>query len=418
MSYFQGRELSYKINSEKLKGYSFELGPIRPPSEGQDCSLLIRVTRNCPWNRCEFCPQFKGKRFEYRSVAEVKNDIDIARGLADELKSASWRLGFGGEINEEMLRAIIRGNSEIYQGDGDFETQQARLQSLIHLANWLNSGARTVFLQDANSLIWRTPDLVEILQYIKQTFPSVERITSYARSKTAAKKSLEELKELYQAGLSRLHIGLESGDNEVLKQMQKGVTAEEHILGGRNVVESGISLSEYVMPGLGGRWRTKEHALETARVLSEIYNPDFIRLRTLLIRPDMPLYTKLQSGEFELLPEDKVVEEINLFIQNLQVDSYLISDHMSNLLMEVEGKLPEDKPAILKAIDRYLGMSLPERLEFQLQRRLRAYLAVYGGLEPELKQKVEEAFESIQTGSADAEAKVDQTVSAIRSRFM
>jgi hypothetical protein len=416
MLYYQGKEIGYKIDTENLKGYAFELGPIRPPSEGQDQSLLIRVTRNCPWNRCLFCPTFKGKKFEYRSVAEVKKDIDIAQGLAGELKSASWRLGFGGEITSEVVRAIIRGNPEIY-GRFDEEEQQARLQSLIHIANWLSSGGRTVFLQDANSLIWRTPDLVEVLRYLKQAFPSVERVTSYARSKTAAKKSLEELKELHQAGLSRLHIGLESGDDEVLRQVQKGVTAEEHIRGGKKVVESGISLSEYVMPGLGGRMRTREHALETARVLNEI-NAGFIRLRTLLVRRDVLLYAKLQSGELEELSEDEVVEEIKLFIQNLDCDSYLVSDHMLNLLSEIEGKLPQDKPAMLKVIDEYQSMSLKDRLQFRLRKRLYAYLAIYGGLEPELNRKVEEAFESIQRDSVGAELKVEEAILALKDGFI
>ena len=215
------------MNTGRPKNYSFELGPIRPPSEGQDHSLLIRATRNCPWNRCQFCNVYKGQRFVYRSVEEVKQDIDVAKTLSDELKAASWRIGYGGKVSNEVVTAMVQSNPEVYGRElVEPEVLMARLHSLVSVANWLNFGARTVFLQDANSLIMRTPELVEVIRYLKETFPSIERVTSYARSKTTAKKSPEEFKELHEAGLSRLHVGLESGYDAVLEDMQKGVTAE------------------------------------------------------------------------------------------------------------------------------------------------------------------------------------------------
>jgi radical SAM superfamily enzyme YgiQ (UPF0313 family) len=272
-----------------MEAYSFELGPIRPPSEGQDRSLLLRATRNCPWNRCLFCNTYKGQRFEYRGVAEIKVDIDAARAIANELKATSWRMGGGGRVSTEVVSMLMRSNPQVYsRGQVEAEALNARLHSLGVVANWLSSGARTVFLQDANTLIMRTPELVEVLRYLKEVFPSIERVTSYARSKTVARKSAQEMGELHQAGLSRLHIGLESGCDEVLAYMEKGVSAEEHIRAGRQVMEAGISLSEYVMPGLGGRRWSEKHALETARVLSQI-SPDFIRLRSLVLRRNLPL---------------------------------------------------------------------------------------------------------------------------------
>ena len=153
-------------------------------------------------------------------------------------------------------------------------------QSSFNVALWLYNGGESAFLQDANTLIMRQSELVEVIRFLKKTLPSIVRVTSYTRSKTASKKKLEELIELKDAGLSRLHIGLESGYDPLLQYMDKGTTAAEHIAGGRKVVESGISLCEYVILGLGGKAMWREHAAETARVLNEI-DPDFIRFRTL-----------------------------------------------------------------------------------------------------------------------------------------
>jgi len=396
------------------KGFYFEMGPIRPPSEGQAQSLLIRATRNCPWNRCEFCPIYKNVKFEYRKVEEIKKDIDVAKAIADALKTASWRFGLAGKVSNEVVRAIVQGNPEVYQRDSNSEL---KLQNLINVANWLASGAKTCFLQDANTLIIRTPELIEIMKYLKETFPTIERLTSYARSKTCAKKSLQELKDLKEAGLSRLHVGLESGCDEVLEFMQKGVTAEEHISGGKKVVESGISLSEYVMPGLGGRKWSEKHALESARVLNEI-NPDFVRIRSLIVRKNSPLREKRESGQFEELSEDEVVNEIGLFIESLNCSSFVASDQMSNLLFEVEGKLPGDKEKILEAIKQYKNKSFMEKLKFRLEHRLQSYLGVYGGLAPELNQKIQEAQESIQKESPQAEAKTNQAIAALKEGFV
>jgi len=406
------------MNMENLRRYSFDLGPIRPPSEGRDFSLLIRVTRNCPWNRCEFCSIYKNKKFEYRGVEEIKQDIDVARAISDEIKAASWRLGHGGRVTDEVVVAIVQDNPEIYgRNSAEPEERAARVHCLVNVANWLSSGARTVFLQDANTLIMRPPELIDVLRYLKETFPTIERITSYARSKTAAQRTLEELEALHQAGLSRLHIGLESGSDDVLKEMQKGVTAEEHITGGRKIVESGISLSEYVMPGLGGRKWSERHARETARVLNQI-DPAFIRIRSLIAREGIPLQRKIDSGEFELLNEDEVVAEIGLLIENLSCNSYVVSDQMSNLLMEVEGQLPQGKQKMLDTIDRYRSMPPEKRLKFRLNRRLQSYIAVHGGLAQDLGEKVQEAVESIKNGSSDAEAKVDQAIEALKGGFM
>jgi radical SAM superfamily enzyme YgiQ (UPF0313 family) len=359
----------------------FEQGPIRPPSEAY--SLLLRVTRNCPWNRCEFCHTYKGQKFSVRSVEEVKRDIDVAQEIVSEVKALSWQRGFGGEIAAPLVNLIIQ-NPQHYP-DG--------FRSVIL---WLYMGGKNVFLQDGNNLILKADDLVEILRYLKETFPSIDRITSYARAKTVSKKTVEELRDLYRAGLSRIHIGLETGYDPLLQYMKKGVTAQEHIDAGRKVKESGISLSEYVILGLGGKGMWKEHAIETAKVLGQI-NPDFIRVRTLKVLKTMPLYQKIERGEFALLSDDEIVVEERLLIENLEgITSTFVSDHILNLLEEVEGKFPEEKEKMLALIDRYLVLSPEEKTNFRLGRRAGIYRSLDDLSNPELEDQVEHALRRIE----------------------
>jgi radical SAM superfamily enzyme len=256
-------------------------------------------------------------------------------------------------------------------------------------------GGSQVFLQDANSLIAKTAELVEVLKYLKEKFPSIQRITSYARARTLAKKSVEELKELRQAGLSRIHIGMETGYDPLLQYMKKGVTAKEQIQGGRNVVESGISLSEYIMPGLGGdRW-WQEHAVESARVLNQI-NPDFIRLRTLYVRKDMPLFSRVEKGEFLRPSDDRIVSEIRLFIATLDgIRSRVISDHILNLLEEVQGKLPEEKEKMIGVIDDYLTLPEEKRLQFRVGRRLGYYRSLTDLQDPAVLGRVNQIINNV-----------------------
>jgi biotin synthase-like enzyme len=334
--------------------YSFELGPIRPPSEAY--SLLIRATRNCPWNRCKFCPTYKGEKFQLRSVEEIKKDIKAARGIQDKIKEVTWRSGYGGSARE-IARTVLTNPPN---------------ESFYNVALWLYAGGENAFLQDANTLIMRTNELVEVIRFLKETLPSIKRITSYARSKTAAKKKLQELIELHEAGLSRLHVGLESGYDPVLQYMDKGVTAADHILGGKRVVESGISLCEYVILGLGGKEMWQQHATETARVLSEI-DPDFIRVRTLAINNSMPLYQEVENGSFVQATDEEILEEEKLFIELLECHSNYVSDHITNLLQEIEGKLPQDKEKMLATIGRFQSLSPEERANFKIGRRVGVY---------------------------------------------
>jgi len=375
---------------------SFELGPIRPPSEAY--SLLIRVTRNCPWNRCKFCHTYKGEKFQLRLVAEIKQDILTAKAIQDRIKEISWKSGYGGRV-QEAARVILNNPPN---------------QAYYNVALWLYADGESAFLQDANSLIMRTNELTEVIRFLKQTLPSINRVTSYARSKTAAKKKLEELKELYEAGLSRLHIGLESGCDPLLQYMDKGVTAAEHIEGGKKVVASGISLCEYVVLGLGGKKMWREHATQTARALNEI-DPDFIRVRTLAIHDRMPLYSELENSSFMRLTDEEILEEEKLFIEHLECHSNYVSDHITNLLQEIEGKLPQDKGEMLASIDRFQSLPPQERTNFIVGRRVGIYVNLDDLANSRKHQAVEQIIHRLSQGSNQID---DDTIHSLMERFI
>ena len=361
---------------------SYEQGPIRPPSEVH--SLLLRVTRNCPWNRCEFCHTYKKEKFSLRTVEEVKKDIRTIHEIISEIKSLSWRVGLGGESAAPLVNFILKDPQHYSNG-------------FRQVALWLYNGGKNVFLQDGDNLILKTDQFIEILNDLKNTFPSIERITTYSRSKTVSKKSSEELQGLKRAGLSRIHIGLETGYDPLLQYIKKGVTAQEHIEAGKKVKGSGISLSEYVILGLGGKGMWREHAMETAKVLNQI-NPDFIRVRTLKVLKTMLLYQKIEKGEFIPLNDDEIVEEERLLIEHLEgITSTFVSDHILNLLQEVEGKLPEEKEKMLRLIDRYLSLPKEEKNNFRLGRRAGVYQSVEDLSKPELRNQIERALQQIES---------------------
>jgi len=231
---------------------------------------------------------------------------------------------------------------------------------------------RKAFLQDANSICVKTDDLVDILEHLKITFPGINRVTTYGRAKNIARRPVDELVKLREAGLSRIHIGLESGSRKVLDMMKKGVTVEQQIEAGRRVRESGISLSEYIILGGGGKEYLEEHALETARVINAI-DPDFIRVRTLRIVENTPLHEMEARGEFKRSSEVEVIRELRLMIQNFEgIASQFESDHSLNLLMEIRGKFPDARERILSIIDRFLSFSSEEQEVFILGRRMGA----------------------------------------------
>lgn len=379
----------------------FEQGPIRPPNEAK--SFLLRITRNCPWNQCLFCPVYKGRKFSLRTVEEIKKDIENAKLMADEISAISWSLGFSGDINSQVI-------SDIYN-------DPTKTNSYRSLAMWMYYKTGACFLQDADNLIMRPQDLVEVLNFLREKFPDIIRITTYSRSRTIVRRSVEELTEIRKAGLNRIHVGLETGYDPLLKLIKKGVTSEQQVEAGKKVLEAGMELSEYVMPGLGGHEMWKEHAIGTAKVLNRI-NPDFIRLRSLRIPERVPLIEKVKSGEFTMQTDDMIAEEIRIFIENLDgISSVVTSDHIMNLLEEVTGKLPEDKDRMLEVIRKYQTMPYEGRIIYRVGRRGGAYRSTDDiERDPVTRGKIENLISEIR--KEQGEEGLERTIKEMVDRYI
>jgi radical SAM superfamily enzyme YgiQ (UPF0313 family) len=280
----------------------YDFPPYRPPNEAT--SALIRASIGCPWNKCLFCTMYKTLKFKPKPVDEVKKDIDTA--------------------------------AQIYKG------------------------AKTVFIADSDSLTMKNID--EIIKHIKLRFPKIDRITTYARAKTLMKLGKDRLNKIKKAGLNRVHIGLESGDKKTLKFLCKGATPEEMIAGGKAAKEAGLEVSFYILIGAGGKDRIIEHAKESAKVCNEV-NPDFIRLRTLVVQHGSLLEEKMNSGQYKpTLPVQKL-QEIKTFLENLEVEQCeLASDHFTNYIWVdnntvyrgIYGTLPKDKQDMLDLLNQTL----------------------------------------------------------------
>jgi len=268
-------------------------GPIyRPPSEAD--SLLIQATVGCPHNRCTFCMVYKnGPRFKVRPVADIEKDLAEA----------------GKRYGPDIKR---------------------------------------IFLPAGNTIAMKTDHLCRVCEYARDLFPNLERITVYGSSQFIFQKGPDEMKRLAAAGLTRIHVGLESGDDETLNRIKKGTTKKQQIEAGRYVTEAGIELSEYVMLGIAGTDRSREHARETADALNAI-NPHFIRLRTFVPKINTPLLEEIQQGAFEMLGPYGVLTETARIIEHLTVTSNLASDHYTNYI-NLEGRLPQDRARFLEVL--------------------------------------------------------------------
>lgn len=276
-------------------------GPIyRPPSEAD--SLLIQATVGCPHNKCTFCMIYKnGPRFRIRPVPDIMEDMD----------SASKSYG---------------------------------------------SNVKTLFFPAGNTIAMKTDDLAAICIYARKVFPHLERITVYGSSQYIHKKGRDGLNQLAEAGLNRIHVGLESGNDDVLRHVKKGVDAKRQIEAGQWVVAAGIELSLYVVLGLGGEVLTDWHADSTANALNQI-NPDFIRLRTFVPKTNTPILDEIESGKFKMLGPHGIIKETQRLVRQLKVTSYLASDHYTNYI-DLHGRLPESQSKILEQIK--AAAQLPE----------------------------------------------------------
>ncbi len=270
-------------------------GPIyRPPSEAD--SLLIQATVGCPHNKCTFCMVYKkGPRFRVRSLSGIEADLREARKN-------------------------------------------------------LGAGVRTLFFPAGNTIAMPTEGLIRICSLAHDLFPHLERITVYGSSQYIHRKGLSELSRLKKAGLTRIHVGLESGDDEVLKSIKKGTDAAEQLEAGLWAKEAGIELSVYVLLGIGGRERSHSHARHTAMILNGL-NPDFIRVRTFLPKVNTLMLHQIHKGRFRILSPHEVLAELESIIGRLTVTSKVRSDHYTNYL-DVSGDMPSDRERMLHVIQK------------------------------------------------------------------
>ncbi len=286
---------------------------IRPPSECR--SMLVRLTRGCHWNRCRFCgiyPALGEPTFSARTVPEVKRDIDI-------------------------LRARV-------------------------------SKATTAFLGDSDPLQIGLDEFIEIVRHLRGAFPEISRLTCYARASTLWKVKEPGIRRLAEAGLNRVHIGLESGDPSILKFHRKGQTPEIVAATGQWLRKAGIEISFYVLLGMGGRDRWKPHIDNTVRVIENV-DPEFVRIRRIWLyggvgserSPECPLWEDIRSGAFIPQTPEGTVLELRLLLEKLEnVDTFVTCDHANNYVC-VHGRVPQDWLAMLEVIDRFLRLPEADR---------------------------------------------------------
>ncbi len=373
----------------------FEQGPIRPPSEAH--SLLVRVTRNCGWNHCAFCPVYKGAKFSLRTAEEIEADVDAMAAAAQVMNEVGTM--------EALHQGLVP--QEAYQ-----------------VALFERAGGHTVFLQDADPMALKPAKLAEVIVRVRERFPEVERVTTYGRGATLARRAADQLRLVREAGLTRVHVGLESGSDEVLKRMDKGCTADQYVEAGRRVLEAGLELCLYVMPGLGGRGEAAaaEHVRGTADVVRQVAayanadSPLVVRLRTAAVAGGTPLADAARDGRFTLPDDLEIVRELHdLLVALGDAQLRLVSDHALNLLPEIEGVLPADRDRLLAVVDEFLAMPPRERAEFVLGRRLGIYYSLASRRDAQRRALFES---SLPHGRSLSEREMLDTAVALRSRYI
>ncbi|MBE8576673.1 B12-binding domain-containing radical SAM protein [Vibrio sp. OPT18] len=339
--------------------YQFQQGPIRPPSEAD--SLLIRTTQGCPWNKCKFCTLFEGMEFAIRPVEEIKKDI--------------W-----------AVKAFYK-----------------------------NRKFETCFLQDGDSFTMDTEDLLDVLNTLKQAFPELKQISSYGRAQSMTKKSPEEMKAICDAGLNMLYCGMESGSIDVLKLMKKGITPKSILKSTEYAKQAGMKMMTFIILGLGGKEYSAQHVEETAALLNQI-NPDEIRILSLAVKPGTELDELVQNGEFTPLSEREMLEEQYQLISKLNsVTGNYGNYHGINLLMELNGQLPQDKAKFLATIDRFNMMSENDQSNFILGRRIHYYAALKDMDNQLMYDSVQRELNRIQKQNADG---LDNVFYQLRQRMI
>jgi len=337
----------------------FEIGPIRPPSESK--SLLLRITRNCPWNKCKFCTLYKGQSFRTRPIEEIKADIDQIALYRDNIYK--W-------ISEAEASADSSASSISSIRKKIYALPEETRRGYIHILNWISHGEGTVFLQDANTMVLSFGKLREILLYLREKLPQATRVTSYGRVDSLLKFTVEELAELRETGLDRIHSGYESGSDKVLELIKKGYTKAQEIEAGQKVKAAGIELSLYFMPGAGGRELSDENAIETADVVNNV-DPDFVRIRTFVPHLGTGIADDISAGFIEECTDKEKALELKKMIESLNgAEGHLYSDHIINLFEDVQGNMTTDKEKMLAIFTAFEKLGTREQQKYQVARRI------------------------------------------------
>lgn len=273
--------------------YEYDYPLYRPPSEAY--SLIIQATLGCSHNKCTFCNMYKNKKFKIKPLEQIKQEIDF-------------------------FRMYIKKAERIFIADGD-------------------------------ALIIPMKILKEIFLYIKEKFPEIKKISLYGSPKSILLKKEEELQELKNLGLELIYLGVESGNNKILEKIKKGATKEEILKAGKKIKDAGLSLSVTVIAGLGGKENSKEHSIDTAKLISEI-NPDYLGVLTLMLEDGTELLEEYKKGNFNILSNVEILEEIKLMVENINVkrDCIFRSNHASNYV-SLKGTLPYEKENIINSIN-------------------------------------------------------------------
>ena len=371
---------------------SFEQGPIRPPSEAH--SLLVRVIRNCTWNRCTFCPVYKGTASSLRPLEDVLADVDAMAAAAEVLEAEGVGAIHGGLVPQEAYQVAL----------------------------FLQGGANQAFLQDADPCAVKPQKLARVIRRVKERFPAVTRVTTYGRAATLARRTAEQLALLAGAGLTRVHLGLESGADEVLMAIDKGCTSGDLIAAGENVVRAGLELCFYLMPGLGGREAAAAHVAGSARVIRAVAaaapaeRPLVVRLRTAAVVPGTPLAEREAAGEFVLPDDVEVAQELRDLLGQLgDARLELRSDHSLNLLPGLEGSLPADRERLAGMLDEFLALSRDEQARYAVGARLGIYGALGDRLDAQRRAMLEQQLGGYGQPTAD---ELLQAATALRARFL
>lgn len=266
----------------------------RPPSEAR--SLIVQVTIGCAHNTCTFCNMYKEKQFRVRNMDEIMADLQ--------------------EAHDSPYAAYIR----------------------------------KIFLADGDALIMKTEDLLTILGAIRELFPQVTRVASYGTAQDILRKSEEDLRRLREAGLGIVYVGAETGDNEILGLIHKGVTAEEVIAAGQKLKRCKVAASVTLISGLGGRGKVEKHALSCAKLITEM-NPEYASFLTLRLYEGTAMYDDVVEGRFERITPDEIMDEMKIFLENVDSPGTVFrTNHASNYVV-LAGTLNEDIPDMLKTLE-------------------------------------------------------------------